>query len=275
MTVTIRQAELLPASALEEHPDNSQKQSKHEFSELRRSIRENGFDESLIVVPKENGDGYWIVSGNHRYRAGVAEGMEQFPCVIREDWDDVKAQIELVRRNYVRGKIDRDAFTAQVDRLVNEQLLSIDEVMKQMGFASDSEFELLYKAHIESEEKAHRDIADGIATSNASTVKMIDDLGYIVSTLLDKYGDTVPYSFIMFPAGGKNHMYIAANPTLKKNLEAIAEACVGQHLDINVALAGLLSIGLAQTNFLAGQGKREVVDIVEEDEGGDADLEII
>ena len=63
--------------------------------------------------------------------------------------------------------------------------------------------------------------------------------------------------------------------TQKKNLEAIAEACVGQHLDINVALAGLISIGLAQTNFLAGQGKREVVDIVEEDEGGDADLEII
>lgn len=275
--VQVYQPQMIHKALLSEHPQNSQRQSKHAFNELRKSIRENGFDESLIIVPRDDNMGYYIVSGNHRYRAGVAEGMEEFPCVVRTDWDEVKSRIELVRRNYVRGKIDQDAFTQEVNSLSKEKHLSIEDIMTQMGFASEDEFAKLYMLQKEQEEKAIREIVEREATSNATTVKMVDDLGFIISSILEKYGHTVPYSFLVFPAGGKNHMYISANPSLRKTMEAIATACVQQGLDINVALAGLLRIGLNNTNFLNQAGREQVVETVEQDSDGspDFDLEIV
>lgn len=273
--IKVHQTQMISKLLLTEHPQNSQKQSKHEFNELRKSIRENGFDESLIVVPNDDGTGYYVVSGNHRCRAGIAEGMDEFPCVVRADWDAVKSQIELVRRNYVRGKIDRDAFTQAVNVLSSEQKLSIEDIYGQMGFASQDDFAAIYKAQQVEEARIQKEVVEGVATSNAATVKMIDDLSFIISSILEKYGDTVPYSFIMFPAGAKNHMYISANPSLKKSLEAIAAACVSQHLDINVALAGLIRIGIDNTDFLKNKGKSEVVNAVERDNDGSSDLEIV
>ena len=253
------------------HPSNSQKQSKHEFSELRKSIRENGFDESLLVFPREEGDGtFWIVAGNHRFDGGVAEGMEEFPCVVRDDWDSVKAKIELVRRNYVRGKIDKDAFTAAVNELRDEHGLAIDDIMEQMGFEDMDKFSLFFREEQEKEER----IAREVASSDAGVVKMIDDLGLIISAILNKYGDTVPHSFIIFPTGGKNHLFIASNPGLKKTMEQIAAACVTQHLDINVALAGILAIGLAQTNFIQGSGKSEILEEVNKFDNS-SDIEVV
>lgn len=270
MTAKVHKIVMVPGHQLHEHPDNTQKQSKHEFEGLRESIRSGGFDESLIVVPKEDGDGYWIISGNHRYRAGMLEGITDFPVVIRDDWDNIKSQMELVRRNYQRGSIDSTQFTNLVNRLVTEESVSIYDIQRDMGFESDTDFETLYRRAKEKEDKETGDAVRDTQNSNAGMVKMIDDLGFVISAILEKYGDTVPYSFIIFPTGGKNHMFIAANPTLKKSLEAVAEACVGQHLDMNVALAGLIQIGIANTNFLKGQGKQEVLSQNEVD--GDSDL---
>lgn len=247
---------MVPRALLFKHPSNSQKQSKHEFAELRKSIRDNGFDESLLVVPREDGEGYWIVAGNHRFDAGGAEGMDEFPCVIRDDWDEVKAKIELVRRNYVRGKLDKDAFTAAVNELRDEHGLALDDIMEQMGFEDADKFSVFFREEQEKEEK----IAREVASSDAGVIKMIDDLGLIVSAILNKYGDTIVNGFIIFPAGGKNHLFISANPALKKTMQDIAQGCVEARLDINVALAGVLAIGLANTNFL--KSKSQVVDIV-------------
>jgi len=261
---------MITRALLFKHPSNSQKQSKHEFAELRKSIRENGFDESLLVVPREDGEGYWIVAGNHRFDGGSAEGMEEFPCVVRDDWDSVKSKLELVRRNYVRGKLDKDAFTAAVNELRDEHGMALDDIMEQMGFENMDNFSAYFREEKEKEEK----IAREVASSDAGVIKMIDDLGLIISAILNKYGDTVVNSFIIFPTGGKNHLFIAANPGLKKTLEQIAAGCVAQHLDINVALAGILAIGLAQTNFLKGSGKTEILEEVDKFEGS-SDIEVM
>ncbi len=236
---------MVPSGLLVELPGNSQKQSRHEFKELRKSIRDNGFDESLLVRPVA--DGYEIVAGNHRFRAGKAEGMTEFPCVVREDWDEVKAEIESVRRNYVRGQIDKTAFTAQVDNLSNKASLSIDVIYEQMGFEDADAFTKLY----EKEKTAQKAVA--AATASAPAVRILDDLGTIISTILAQHGSTVPHSFIIFPVGNKHHLYVASTPALKGSLEAIVEYCVSQNIDINIALGGLLQIGLANSSFLKGQ----------------------
>lgn len=268
--ITVRLPTMIPRGLLFEHASNSQRQSKHEHEELRRSIRENGFDESLLVVPREDGEGYNIVAGNHRFKGGSAEGMTEFPCVIRDDWDAVKTRIELVRRNYVRGKLDKDAFTSAVAELRDEHGMAIDDIMEQMGFEDADKFAVLFREEKEREEQIEREIA----SSDAGVIKMIDDLGLIISAILNKYGDTVPHSFIIFPTGGKHHLFIASNPALKKTMEQIAGACVSQHLDINVALAGILAIGLAQTNFVNGEGKSEILEEVDSVDGS-SDIEVV
>lgn len=263
-TVKVFVAQMLPAALLREHDTNSNKQSKHAFAELRKNIRENGFDENIIVRPVE--DGYEIVAGNHRFRAGRAEGMEEFPCVIRDDWGQVEAEIQSVRRNYVRGAIDKDAFTAQVNKLVKETGIFIGDLMERFGFEDPDKFAEYYKEEKKKEEKVAQ------ATVSAPAVKMIDDLGLVLSAIYSDHGDTAPNSFIIFPAGGKNHLFVASTPTLKKTLEGIVAHCIAKKMDINVALGGLLSIGIAMSDFMKDTSK---VQAEGGDMNGDSDIEVI
>lgn len=251
--VQVHMAQLVPAAQLAEHPRNSNKQSRHTHKELKRSIKEEGFDENLIICPRDDGqDGYFIVSGNHRFKIGKSLGMSEFPCVIRDDWEQVQQQIQLVRRNYHRGKIDKASFTAAVNALSEDSALSLDLIQEQMGFSDPDSFAELYE-----EEKAREErIAEAVAGGNsgggggaANKVRMIDDLGLVLSTIFERFGDSAPQSFLIFPAGGKNHMYINVTPALKRILETVAQGCVQQQLDMNIVLGGLLAIGMDNSAF--------------------------
>lgn len=265
--IAVHLPEMVSKDLLSEHPNNSNKQKKHMFKELRESIRTNGFDETLTIAPRTDAlEGYWIVAGNHRFRAGVAEGMEEFPCVIRDDWDQVSQEIEMVRRNYVRGDIDKDAFTLAVNSLVEEQSLSLNEVREAMGFENIDTFMELYREEQEKTEKMLREAAEHSTTAGA--VKMIDDLGLVLSKIFEEHGDTVPNSFIIFPAGGRNHLFVAATPSLVKSLTTIAEYSIANHLDINVILGGLLTIGIEQSNMFEGN-TAEIAERGSEKDGSD------
>lgn len=266
----VHKAQMIKVDKLRLLEHNSQKQTKHQFEELKKNMSEVGFDESLIVRTMADGS-YEVISGNHRFKAAKELGFTEIPCVIRDDWDDVKAQLQSVRRNYARGAIDKNLFTEQVNAL-QEQGVSFTDIVDGIGFADMDEFASMYKDQQEKEKEAHEAMAEE-ASSDIQQVKMIDDLGIIISTILEQYGDTVPNSFIIFPVSGKRHLYIASNGSLKKSLQQIATACVQQGMDINVALAGLLSIGLSQTNFLTGSGGPEVE--AEAYDDGDSDIEIL
>lgn len=250
---------LIPVALLSEHPNNSNVQSKHVFKELKDSIISGGFDEPLIVVPRKDdsaGGGYYVVSGNHRFRAGKDVGYDQLPCIVREDWDDVESEIQLVRRNYVRGQIDRAAFTESVNRLSKEQALALDVIMERMGFEDADAFSEFYKQEKQRERRTAGAVS---ASSGAAQVKMIDDIGLVVSALFEKYGNTVPNSFMVFPAGGRNHIFMQITPALKKTLDMITTKCVADGLDINTVVGGLLQIAIHNTAFFKVGNKVENV----------------
>ncbi len=243
--INVHDTQMVPKELLSEHPRNSNKQNRHVFRELRKSIKENGFDESLIVTPREDETGYWIISGNHRYRAGVAEGMAEFPCVIRDDWDSVKEQVEMVRRNYVRGKLDRDTFTVAVDALAEDHAMSVDSIREEMGFEDPDMFLQIYRQ----EEQQQRTPVSRTQTENAPKVKLVDDLGMVVSGIFENYGDTVDQSFIIFPVGGKKHCYVAASPAIIRIVQELAEYSIANHIDLNLVLGGVLVLGKNAANL--------------------------
>lgn len=249
--------QMIPGDLLFEHPNNTNKQSKHVHQELIDSITSNGFDEPIIVVPRNDGEvGYFVVSGNHRQRAGKAAGMEQFPAIVRDDWSELEARIQLVRRNYVRGDIDRTLFTEEINRLTTEHQLGLDIIMERMGFEDAESFSDFYKE----EKKREKSIGQAVAAqSQMSQVKMIDDLGVIISVLFEKYGKTVPNSFIMFPMGGRNHTFVQVTPALKKTIESVTEKCVAEGMDINTVLGGLLQIAIHHTGFFKNKENPDIV----------------
>jgi hypothetical protein len=257
--IKIHTVVILDAEELSEHPDNSNKQNRHVHKELKESITANGFDENLLVCPKPDGAGYYVISGNHRLKAGKSLGMTKFPCVIREDWDSIEQQIQLIRRNYVRGDIDSAAFTKAVNALASEAALDMAIVQERLGFEDADMFAEYYEKEKEQSERVADAIMSGGIGGGASKVKMIDDLGLVLSTIFEKYGDTAPHSFIIFPAGGKAHMYVQCTPALKRILETVAQGCVQQQLDMNIALGGLLAIGMDQSSFKTKPDQEKIV----------------
>ncbi len=224
------------------HPYNPQKHSKHTFNELRESIRTNGFDESLTVYPRVDGMGYWIVSGNHRYLAGKAEGYSELPCVVRDDWSMAQADIEVVRRNYVRGRIDNEKFTELVDHIASSYDMEVETIIEQMGFETPDDFAQFYEKEREQEAAT----AAAVVASASKEVELIDNLGAIISDIFAKYGHTVPNSFIIFPLNGKKHLYVMVNSQLRSCIEEVTSYAVSNGLSLPVVLSGLLRMGLKQ-----------------------------
>ena len=62
-------------------PDNE------ELDLLAESIRENGVLHPIIVFPKEDGDGYLIISGHRRCAAAEKIGLTEVPAIVRNGTD--------------------------------------------------------------------------------------------------------------------------------------------------------------------------------------------
>jgi len=224
---------------LDTHPKNPQVQSTHVFTELVDSIQANGFDESLIAVPRTDGqEGYWIVSGNHRFMASKQLGLDELPVVIRDDWDDLQAELELVKRNYVRGKLDSSKFTELVNSISNEKALPVDVIYSSMGFENEQSFARIYKASLDNQQAA---IDAALKGKEISIVEHVDN---ILSEIFEKHGSTAPSGFVIFPAGGKRHIFINANAAVKLVVDKIVMKSLQEGLDINVVLGGLLSLAI-------------------------------
>lgn len=80
-------------------PDNE------ELDLLAESIRENGVLHPIIVFPKEDGDGYLIISGHRRCAAAEKIGLTEVPAIVRNGISLAQATIEMVDTNIYRENI--------------------------------------------------------------------------------------------------------------------------------------------------------------------------
>lgn len=80
---------MISVSRLEPHeramnfwPDSEEREN--DVAELIASVKAVGcVKRSLLVTPKEDGDGYWVIDGCTRLKAAVAAGIEEVPCEVK------------------------------------------------------------------------------------------------------------------------------------------------------------------------------------------------
>lgn len=80
--------ETRPVGSLTLHPANPR---RGDITEIRRSIDATGFFGAVLV---QESTGY-ILAGNHRYQAAMAEGMAEVPCIVVDVDDDTAKRILL------------------------------------------------------------------------------------------------------------------------------------------------------------------------------------
>lgn len=107
----------MPAGDIAVYPQNAK---QGDIRAIRESIRKNGFYGTLIV---QKSTGYILV-GNHRYKAGMLEGMTEFPVTLLDIDDQHARRINLAdNRTAELGDYDRDALALLLQQQHDEDTL--------------------------------------------------------------------------------------------------------------------------------------------------------
>lgn len=113
------------------NPTQPRKQFDEEsLGELADSIRVLGLIQPITV--KAEGDRYIIISGERRWRAAKAAGLETVPAYIREV-DDTNLHAMALVENIQRQDLNAIEVALGLQRLVNECGLTQDELADKVG----------------------------------------------------------------------------------------------------------------------------------------------
>jgi len=231
----------IPLKEIFKFPGNPNVQDSNTFANLVEEIAEDGFEEPLIVVPRENIEpgleGFYVVSGNHRLLALKKLGFQEVDCVVHEDWDADQARIKVVKRNQMRGSPDPDKFSKLVSHLTE---YTHDQLADAMGFRDIDEFAEVYRT---------KDSAVEVDDAGRHYENLIDGMKLILNRMFSDYGESVPYGFMYFLWGKKIHMAIMASRKTKKHINRIALECNRYGIDFNKVLGTVLEAGIASVKF--------------------------
>jgi hypothetical protein len=211
----------IPLDMLVGHDDNPNEQDEATFDQVVQSIREDGFDEPILVTQigsGENAGKFEIVSGHHRVKGARVLNMEAVPAIVKAGWSGTKVQVELVKRNMLRGNLNPEKFTALYNRIIkagNDEALT----KVQMGFTKEDAFKKIYKGI----EKALPPSQKKKLAQAKENIKSVDGLSSVLNTIFKEHGADLDHGFVVFAFGGKQHHFIECDPQLDKmmkNLEA-------------------------------------------------------
>jgi len=85
---------LIPIDEIEPNPEQP-RTNVGDLSELTRSIEAKGILEPLLVRPLEDG-GYQIIAGERRYRAALAAGLAEVPCIELDVPENEAVELALI-----------------------------------------------------------------------------------------------------------------------------------------------------------------------------------
>lgn len=224
----------LPIGELDGFEGNPNKMGARAFDLLVDNMDKHGCTENVVVRPK--GDRFEIVSGHHRVQAAQYLGWEEVPCavILDPDFDDEAAAFQVVRMNAIRGKLDPQLFISHYQKVAGKYG---DEILQDMfGFADEAEFKKLITSTAKSLPK---ELQDKFKEA-AKEVKTIDGLAKLLNEMFTKYGDTVPFGYMVFEHGKQRHMWLRMEKKTFDALQFIGEMCVETSTTMDDILGALI-----------------------------------
>lgn len=202
------------------------------FEMLGEDVGAEGMDQPLVVRPDPDNEGrYVIVDGEHRYRAAKAAGHSKVLVTVK-DWDETTAKLRTIRRNLLRGELDRAKFTRLVQEVSKDTELDVNEVRRQMGFMSEREFNAYYlKDKDQKTDNAVSALADEVK-EKSTDVSMVSEM---VRQIILQHGDTLQAGLVCFSYKGSIVLAI----DLPKAKVGQAQKVADLARDLGVSRAGL------------------------------------
>lgn len=237
--------EMIPLDRIVPNAWNPNEMDEKTFNRLVEEIKEIGFVEPIHLAPVEDVDGnrcYRILGGEHRFRAVKLLGGTEIPALVlrHSKFSDEKLQKALtVRLNVLHGRLNKGKMIKLFQEFAAEH--SEEQVRDMFAFTDRDQWEKLVgdtKKNLKKAGLPPELLSD--FEKHAKEAKTVDDLGKIVQRLFELYKDTVPYDFMVFTYGKREHVYVAMTSPTRKELDKVLKICKDQGVEINELLAPAL-----------------------------------
>jgi hypothetical protein len=252
----------LPVTALEKNERNPNKMKPREFDLLCDNLEQTGITDPILVRPLDydtfaavaeddptpaeiessvsaHGLKFRIVGGHHRFDAAVYLGFEMVPVtvIMDEGFDDEAENFQLVRMNVIKGKMDPQAFFDLYSEMSGKYA---DDVLQDaFGFAEEAEFKKLI-------EQTSKHLPDKGMQQKfkeaAREIKTIDGLAKLLNEMFTKYGDTLPYGYMVVDYGGQDSIWVQVDKKTMDACRLVGTMCIEQQRTLDDVLGGVVKL---------------------------------
>lgn len=195
------QIQYLAINLIEPNSWNPYEMDKVTFNALLENIKEQGFDDPLTVIKLDNGK-YRVIDGEHRLQGASALGMKEVPCIVKEKLDEDTQKLQTIRRNHIKGDINKKKFSRLVKEYCDRNKLDHETVAAKMAFKNSKEF----LKYIIDKKKKDKELL-GIETKED---KLISErlVKKLVEDILRKNVDNLENGYLQFAYKGKEFVSI-------------------------------------------------------------------
>ncbi len=227
----------IPVEDLVPDEDNPNEMDEATFDALVEEIQEQGFDEPIQVRPHPAMEGKWqIGSGHHRTKAAIVVGMEAVPAIIKH-WTDREQKVALVKRNSLRGDLNKQKLTTLYRDLAKGK--DGAAVQRELGFVHPKRFEAMIETAASSlPPKQRKKLEDA-----KETIKSVDDLSSVLNRIFKEAGSELDEGYMVFSFGGKNHHYFQIDDATENLLQSIVAECEAKGVPYRDAIKQILENG--------------------------------
>lgn len=229
----------LPLSDIICNEYNPNELTADEFEMLIENIEGVDFLVPLLVVPIIGGQ-FRIIDGEHRFDICKLREMETVSCVIAdpERIPELEQKFQTVRMNVLRGKPNKAKLAKLVEDVIDEVDMEAEDVAYRMGFVDYDEFTAL----VESVRESLPDDAKADFDKAKNEIKTVEDLNLLINRLFAKYGDTLPYNFMILDFGGKKHLWVRMASAEHKRLVGKARSVMAKGYTFDSVVTHILSM---------------------------------
>ena len=250
---------LIPTGSIRLNNWNPNELSDAMFTRLVEDIKTVGFLQPILVTPLDDG-AYRIVDGEHCFECARLLDMETVPCVVVSGefaGDETAQKFQTMRMNMIRGNVDKRKLKVLVEDLTTTA--PIEDVAEAMAFDDvDALRALVGDARASLPPSMRREF-----DKKKEEIKTVNDLSAVLNRLFTKYGNTLPYDYMVMDFGGKKQILVrlGTNKVYDKVLVA-AGKCQEHNVTFSSAILLLLE-GLTDKFLVDNRSKLKIPETAE------------